>query len=95
MSPVAQATNILQAETNTQMGWLLPTIHLLQIKLDKVKLQLKYCRPLVDSLQSGIQNRFLHMFKDAELVAAAILLPKFRTTWTKDDATIKMGKLIH
>ncbi|XP_027886159.1 uncharacterized protein LOC114152462 [Xiphophorus couchianus] len=91
MSPVAQATNILQAETNTQMGWLLPTIHLLQIKLDKVKLQLKYCRPLVDSLQSGIQNRFLHMFKDAELVAAAILLPKFRTTWTKDDATIKMG----
>ncbi|XP_060776458.1 uncharacterized protein LOC132885944 [Neoarius graeffei] len=91
MSPVAQATNILQAETNAQMGWLLPTIHLLMVKLDKVKLQLKYCRPLVDALQSGIQNRFGHMFRDAELVGAAILLPKFRTTWTKDDATIKMG----
>ncbi|XP_060782693.1 uncharacterized protein LOC132889890 [Neoarius graeffei] len=77
MSPVAQATNILQAETNAQMGWLLPTIHLLTVKLDKVKLQLKYCRPLVDALQSGIQNRFGHMFRDAELVAAAILLPKF------------------
>lgn len=92
MSPVAQATNILQAETNAQMGWLLPTIHLLQVKLDKVKLQLKYCKPLVDALLSGIQNRFGHMFMDAELVAAAILLPKFRMTWTKDDATIKMGK---
>lgn len=95
MSPLAKATNILQAETNAQMGWLLPTIHLLQVKLDKVKLQLKYCRPLVDALQSGIQNRFGHMFMDAELVAAAILLPKFRTTWTKDDATIKMGKAFH
>lgn len=74
------------------MGWLLPTIHLLTVKLDKVKLQLKYCKPLVDALQSGIKNRFGHMLGDAELVAASILLPKFRTTWTEDDATIKMGK---
>ncbi|PWA30562.1 hypothetical protein CCH79_00020660 [Gambusia affinis] len=63
--------------TPAQMGWLLPTIHLLQIKLHKVELQLKCCRPLVDSLRSGIQNRFGNIFKDAELVAAAILLPKF------------------
>ncbi|KAL2085800.1 hypothetical protein ACEWY4_019120 [Coilia grayii] len=63
----------------------------IEVKLDKVKLQLKYCKPLVDALLSGIQNRFGHMFMDAELVAAAILLPKFRMTWTKDDATIKMG----
>ncbi|KAJ8416747.1 hypothetical protein AAFF_G00326250 [Aldrovandia affinis] len=26
-----------------------------------------------------------------ELIAAAFLLPKFRTSWTKDDATIRMG----
>ncbi|KAJ8419169.1 hypothetical protein AAFF_G00006680 [Aldrovandia affinis] len=31
------------------------------------------------------------MTEDPELIAAAILLPKFRTSWTKDDATIRMG----
>jgi len=92
MSPVAQATNILQAEANAQMGWLLPTINLLTAKLDRVKLPLKYCKPLVDALQVGMKNRFGHMSGDPELIAAAILLPKFRTTWTKDDATIRMGK---
>ncbi|KAL1246557.1 hypothetical protein QQF64_034602 [Cirrhinus molitorella] len=50
MSPVAQATNILQAEANAQMGWLFPTVNLLTTKLDQAKLQLKYCRPLVDAL---------------------------------------------
>ena len=92
MSPVAQATNILQAEANAQMGWLLPTVNLLNAKLDRIKLPLKYCKPLVDALQVGIKNRFGHMSGDPEMIAAAILLPKFRTTWTKDDATIKLGK---
>ncbi|KAJ8403832.1 hypothetical protein AAFF_G00347000, partial [Aldrovandia affinis] len=77
MSPVAQATNILQAEANVQMGWLLPTINLLTAKLDREKLRLKYCRLLVDALQVGIKNRFGHMTEDPELIAAAILLPKF------------------
>ncbi|XP_014056353.1 uncharacterized protein [Salmo salar] len=91
MSPVAKAINILQAETNVQMGWLLPTINLLITKLDRLKLSLKYCKPLVNALELGQKKRFGHMFHDPELIPAAILLPKFKTTWTKDDATIRMG----
>ncbi|KAK6301481.1 hypothetical protein J4Q44_G00275340 [Coregonus suidteri] len=90
MSPVAKAINILQAETNVQMGWLLPTINLLITKLDRLKLSLKYCKPLVDALQLGLKKRFSHTFHDPELIAAAILLLKFKTTWTKDDTTIRM-----
>ncbi|KAM9707696.1 uncharacterized protein ACNS7B_000215 [Menidia menidia] len=91
MTPVAQATNILQAETNVQMGWLLPTVKLLISKLERIKLRLKYCKPLVDALQVGIEERFGPMMQDPELVAAAILLPKFRTNWTGEEETIKLG----
>ena len=91
MSPVALAINILQAETNVQMGWLLPTITLLSSKLEKAKFHLKYCKLLVEALQVEINNRFGHMSTDPELLAAAILLPKFRTAWTKDDATNQNG----
>lgn len=80
MSPVAQSINILQGEVEVQMGWLLPTISLLSSKLEKIKIALKHCKPLVEAIQVGIQNRFGEMLRDPELVAAAILIPKFKTT---------------
>ncbi|XP_046698628.1 uncharacterized protein LOC124381234 [Silurus meridionalis] len=86
------ATNILQAETNIQMGWLLPTVKLLKIKLNRIKLRLKYCKPIVDALQVGIDDRFGPMIEDPELVAAAILLPKLKTNWTQEDETIKIER---
>ncbi|KAK6306630.1 hypothetical protein J4Q44_G00235550 [Coregonus suidteri] len=61
MSPVAKAINILLAETNVQMGWLLPTINLLITKLDQIKLSLKYCKPLVDAQQLELKKRFSHV----------------------------------
>lgn len=74
------------------MGWLLPTIALLRAKLEKVKVSLKHCNPLVEALQAGIQNRFDEMCRDPELIAAAILISKFRMSWIKDDTTLRLGK---
>ncbi|XP_016315579.1 uncharacterized protein LOC107668272 [Sinocyclocheilus anshuiensis] len=41
MKLVSMALNILQSETNTQMGWLLPTICLLDPKLKKMEASIK------------------------------------------------------
>ncbi|KAJ8264635.1 hypothetical protein GJAV_G00151540 [Gymnothorax javanicus] len=91
MSPVAQAIDTLLAETNALMGWLLPTIHSMISKLDGIKVPLKYCQPLVDAVKLGIENRFSHMLKNPELIAASILVPKFKMAWTKDHSVIRMG----
>ncbi len=43
------------------------------------------------SEDDGFENRFGHMLGDPELIAAAILLPKFKTIWTMDEASIRIG----
>lgn len=92
MSPMAKAIDILQAETNIQMGWLLPTLTQLKTKLERIKPSLKVSKPLVDAIQLGLKNRFSEILEDPELIAAAILLPKFKTMWTKDETILKKGK---
>lgn len=92
MKPVAMALNILQGESSVHMGFLLPTLYQLQGKLKRLLESCKLCRPLVEALQSGIQKRFGEVMKEPELIAAAILLPRFRTSWTTDNDIIKAGK---
>ncbi|XDV35100.1 hypothetical protein PO909_005128 [Leuciscus waleckii] len=91
MSPVAKALDVLQGETNVQMGWLVPTITLLKTKLQHLHISSKFCRPLIDALLAGLEKRFGQMLKDPELIAAAILVPKFKTCWTSDEQIIKLG----
>lgn len=91
MSPFAKAVDVLQGEASVQMGWLVPTITLLKTKLQNLRLSSKFCVPLVDALQAGLERRFGQMLADPELIAAAILVPKFRTCWTSDDYTLKLG----
>ncbi|CAL9690982.1 unnamed protein product [Knipowitschia caucasica] len=91
MCPVAKAIDVLQGETNVQMGWLIPTITLLKTKLQHLRLSSKCCVPLIDALQSGLQKRFGEMLKDPELIAASILVPKFRRCWTTDEGLLQLG----
>ncbi|KAL7838611.1 hypothetical protein AOLI_G00270150 [Acnodon oligacanthus] len=91
MNPVAMALDILQGESHVHMGFLLPTLSQLQEKLKKLKSSCKVCRSLPAALQTGIQKRFREVSQDPELIAAAILPPKFRTCWTTEEVILKAG----
>lgn len=93
MKPVVKALNILQSETNTHMGWLLPVIFQLQAKLSRLETSSKMCLPLIRAVQDGVQKRFGGMMQDPELIAAAILLPKFKNTWTERAEIIEAGMI--
>ena len=92
MGPLAKALNILQSEADVQMGWLLPILTLLITKLDKIRINCRYCKPLVDAVQEGLQRRFADMLLEPEFIAAAILVPKFKTSWTSEENVVKLGK---
>ena len=87
------ALNILQGESSVHMGFLLPTLYQLQDKLRRLQPTCKVCGPLLAALQRGIQKRFGDVMKDPELIAAAILLPKFRTCWTTEESILKPGNV--
>ncbi|XP_067283542.1 uncharacterized protein [Pseudorasbora parva] len=91
MSPVAMALDVLQGESSVQMGWLVPTITLLKTKLQHLHVTSKFCDPLIAALLSGLEKRFGEMLADPELIAAAILVPKFKTCWTSDENILKLG----
>lgn len=94
MSPVAKALDVLQGETRVQMEWLVPTITLLRTKLQHLHVTSKFCEPLIAALLSGLEKRFGEMLTDPELIAAAILDPKFKTCWASDENTLKLGKCL-
>ena len=94
MKPVAQALNILQAETKMHMGYLLPMICILKEKLQNLEATSPICKPLIAAMLAAVDGRFAGIFVDKEAIAAAILHPHFRTTWTDNAAIIDLG-LIH
>ncbi|GAA6106507.1 uncharacterized protein LOC117594121 isoform X1 [Tachysurus ichikawai] len=89
MKPVTSALTVLQSENNTHMGCMLPTVFQLREKLQRMEATSKLCLPLLQALQEGLEKRFGEMMKDSELIAAAILLPKFKTSWTFDTQIIE------
>ncbi len=91
MRPVVKALNILQSETNTHLGWLLPVISELPSKLRRQEASTKMCLPLTRAIQHGVQMPFEGMMEDPELISAAILLPKFKTGWTEKADVIEAG----
>ena len=93
MKPMAQALDILQAETKAFMGYLVPTLTILQGKLRARREVVQTCGPLIDALLAGIARRFDATMNSAESIAAAIVHPKFRKDWTDDVLVLDKGKL--
>ena len=87
MKPVATALDILQADKNCYVGFLLPTLISVRSKLQNVQGGVKFTVPLVRAVLRGIEKRFGHCFDDNELVLAACTLPQFRLRWCGDDET--------
>lgn len=56
---MAKALDVLQSDKMAYYGVLLPTVHLLIEKLQKIKTesQLQHCLPLVDALIEGVMQR--------------------------------------
>ncbi|RXN38761.1 zinc finger BED domain-containing 1-like protein [Labeo rohita] len=85
-------TELAKSESSVYLGWLLPVIHQLQSKLNRLETSSQTCTPLIRALQNGLQKRFGQMMEDPELAAAAVLLPKFKTSWTDTSDVIEAGK---
>lgn len=56
MKPIAQALDILQGDKHVSLGFLLPTISIINKSLNEMK-DLSYCRPLVNALKKGTNKR--------------------------------------
>lgn len=74
------------------MGWFLPTIIIFITKLEKTRALVRFCKTLVDALLDGLKKQFGNMMSDPELVAATIIHPKFKTSWTSNESILKLGK---
>ncbi|XP_040072382.3 uncharacterized protein LOC115316210 [Ixodes scapularis] len=87
MKPLACAIDVVQREEHMFMGYLLPTITVLQQRLSHLlQAGLAFSAPLVNALLDGIQNRFGPLINDRELLLAAIALPRFKVGWVLGEA---------
>jgi hypothetical protein len=92
MGPVAGALDILQGEGKNQdatghdpsLGYFLPTIESLEMKIKKIRPDLKTCKPVADAVLNGIAARFGSMKDDESFIAAAVCIPKFKTSFLAD-----------
>ena len=73
------------------MGYLLPTIVKLREKLVAKSFSATSCKPLIKALVDGIDRRFKDLYSDMDVIAAAIIHPKFNIYWTDNSSLINSG----
>ena len=89
MQPVAAALDKLQGEKAAYFGNILPTLHMLQTKLQAMQHNmLIHCEPLVVVLLEGLERRFDKELKlsgaASDKIITAISHPYFNLRWLKE-----------
>jgi hypothetical protein len=85
MKPVARALDTLQGETNTHLGFLLPTIAVLTDIIQSQEGKTVYCDPLIKGILRGLDKRFGKCFTDDKFIVASVSHPKFKLKWIKNE----------
>ena len=85
MSHTTKALNIIQGEKNAFIGYLLPVLNILMVKMNEEKPSKRICGSLCDAVIKGIKTRFESHFKDEKLVMASLIIPKFKTNWMSSE----------
>ena len=91
IKPLTKALDILQskkrlyevASSYTQQAF---------IEIEQSKMMHQICRSLASALIEGIGYRFGAMMEDEELIAAAILIPMFKTEWTAQEVLLEKDR---
>lgn len=83
MEPISEALNVLQADVNISIGYLLPTLTILLNKMENLKEKggIKHCKPLLNTMIESVKRRFAESLADAELHIAAMVHPLFKAKW--------------
>jgi len=84
-------TSVMKPMRKKFMGYLPPTLSILREKLVQKQATAVACRPIITALLNGINKRFAAVYDNKEAIAAAILHPKFRKTWTNNQRLIDTG----
>ena len=69
-----------RAAVHRMLAYVLPALSKLQKKLNDI-FDLKYTKPLLDSLLKGISTRFGACFSEKEVLLAAVSYPWFKLAW--------------
>jgi hypothetical protein len=83
MEPISEALNVLKADVNISIGYLLPTITILLSKMEnqKEKGAIKHCKPLLNTMIESVKQRFAESLVDEELHIAAMVHSLFKAKW--------------
>jgi len=95
MQPLASALDILQGETKCFIGYLLPTLTSLEMKLKALRPNLRLAAPLVDAILAGVAKRFAGYHDRHDLILASITLPQFRLRWLEESKRASCRSLLY